>query len=249
MKGLFKIIEEINASDSKVKPTEIYNEGWMTSLLMHYSVIENIPFSTIGIDIDGNFANNNWTSEGLISSPFITAKAKREGYTHPDIAIGDFKVDYSVSGKLNVNEDAKLFGIIEAKMKSPLSNRTSNVKDFNQASRSVACIANNTKNDCVTFFYVVLPITYLNKEKRDGTTIIGIVNHDSILEQIKVRVKTHNNANESDFLNDELLERARKCKIGLISYEQWILAFKDKECYNELNDFYVKCLKYNKIPN
>jgi len=239
MKVIKEIVESM-ISASNVNPTEIYNEGWMTRLLMYYSVKEKLSFK--GID----FTNKYWTSEALISSPFVSAKSKREGYTHPDIAIGNFTVKYTVSGRLMVDENAKMFGIIEAKMKSDLSPGTENAKGFNHASRNVACIAHNTTKECETFFYVVLPKSKRDHKKRDGTTIKDLVNIDTIGEQITDRVKSHNNTNE-DQIDTNLIERVKQCKVEVITYEDWIKAFNDNKIKEELNEFYDKCKIHNKI--
>ena len=246
MKGFYELIQSMITNCAYVNPTEIYNEGWMTRLLMHYSVKEELKFEDIGIEIDTTFRNKHWTSEALISSPFVSAKSKREGYTHPDIAIGDFNVDYCSSGRLEVEKKAKVFGIIEAKMKSPLSKGTTNAKEFNQASRTVACIAHNTTIECKTFFYIVLPESKRDHKKMDGTTIIDLVSRDTIGEQIIERVKSHNTTNQ-DQIDKNLIERVKQCKLGVITYKDWIAAFDNTEIKEELNEFYVKCMKWNKI--
>lgn len=247
MKGLFELINTMSSKNALINPTEIYNEGWMTRLVMYYSVEEGLAYRDIGIEVNGTFNNKNWTSEALISSPFVSAKTKREGYTHPDIAIGDFSVDFSKSGRLIVDDNAKEFGIIEAKLNSPLSKETKNAKDFNQASRSVACISANTNENCTTFFYVVLPKSKSNHQKRDGTTIKDIVDSVYILQQIKSRVKAHNNANKSDLVDNRLLDKVKHCSTGVINYEDWINAFKNSEIRKELNEFYDYCKIFNKI--
>ncbi|MCW5521115.1 hypothetical protein J1N09_14800 [Aureitalea sp. L0-47] len=240
MDAISEIIKTMNNTSSSVNPTEIYNEGWMTRMLMYYSVKEKLKFK--GID----FTNKRWTSEALISSPFVSAKSKREGYTHPDIAIGDFKIDYSVSGKLEM-ANAHEFGIIEAKMKSQLSKETKNAKGFNQASRNVACIAHNTPKECKTFFFVVLPKSNRDRKKRDGTTIKDLVSKDTIERQITQRVKSHNDANQDQQIDDNLIERVKQCKLEVITYEDWIKAFNNIKIKEELNEFYDACRFHNKV--
>lgn len=247
MDAIAEIIKKMSTSSTNVNPTEIYNEGWMTRLLMYYSVKEGIAFIDIGINLNGTFKNIKWTSEALLSSPFVSAKSKREGYTHPDISIGDFSVDYKVSGKIEVNENAEVFGIIEAKMKSPLSKETRNAEDYNQASRSVACIASNTKDNCKTFFYVVLPELKKGHVKRDKTKITDIVNKDFICKQIEERVIAHNKVNTSDTIDIKLIKRVEECKVGVITYEDWIKAFENHKIKKELEEFYEHCKTYNKI--
>ena len=87
MQHLLDIITSIENDLPNINPTQIYNEGWMTRLLMKQSILEKTKLEKFDF---GKF--NNWTSEALISSPFLKAKKCKEGYTHADIAFGDFIV-------------------------------------------------------------------------------------------------------------------------------------------------------------
>jgi hypothetical protein len=74
MQTIIDIIKSIDSDSSNINPTQIYNEGWMTRLLMIQSIKERIIFKGI------NFAEIfHWTSEALISSPFVSTKQNREG--------------------------------------------------------------------------------------------------------------------------------------------------------------------------
>lgn len=241
------ILEIIKSIDSQpnVNPTEIYNEGWMTRLLVYYSIKDNLTFKGISF-----YELANWTSEALISSPFVGAKKKKEGYTHADMALGDFTVDYETDGKINA-KSAKTFGLIEAKMRSGLSIGTTNAPTYDQASRNVACIAENTSDTCITFFYVLAPKSRLDLVHRNGKRMIDIVERKAIKEQINLRIKLHNeqelNTHISTIEQNKIIERVSRCKIDTITYEEWIDAFRGKEAYDTINKFYDSCKKWNKI--
>ena len=245
---IIKIIETIENSDvfTNIKPTEIYNEGWMTRLLVYYSMKEKVKLKEI------EFSNKvNWTSEALLSSPFVGVSNFKEGYTHADIALGNFKVEYKQhgkgSGKIILNENAEVFGVIEAKMGSNLSAFTTNASDYNQASRTVACIAHNTVNDCKTFFYVVLPETKAVKKNRKGISLSDLLNEKKIITQIQNRFKHHNENNDLKLKDSDIISKVQKCVVDIITYEEWIDLFTDKKIKNTLNEFYDKCKKWNNI--
>ena len=242
MIGISEIIRTIESSNANVNPTEIYNEGWMTRLLVYYSIQEKIILKEIDFS-----SIKYWTSEALLSSPFVKVSSMREGYTHTDIALGDFTVDYEKRGQVMVKLDAKQFGVIEAKMKSPLSKRTSNADDYNQASRNIACIAHNTNFDCKTFFYVALPETKLPKKNKDGFSISDFIEKDEIKRQIKDRLSPYI-SNDIDKINDiDILAKVEKCTVGIITYEEWIELFNDTSTKEILNKFYENCKKWNKL--
>ncbi|NME70942.1 hypothetical protein [Flammeovirga aprica] len=217
-----------------VNPTEIYNEGWMTRFLVHYSLQQKIK---IGSLIDFGKIKNA-TSEGLISSPFVKAEINREGYTHADMALGDFSVNYEERGEITVEKNASIFGIIEAKMKSNLSKGTTHAPDYNQASRNIVCIAHNTpREDCDTFFIVVAP------EK--------MIKHHQTKEQLKASVVNSQIENRFEIseldVDEQIMQSVSRCKTAVLSYEEWIEYFKDKDLKDELGAFYKECLKWNRV--
>ena len=237
--SLIKTLEGEHPPHPRMNPTEIYNEGWMTRLLVHYSVQENITIQEIDFK-----ELKNWTSEGLISSPFIKASKLREGYTHADMALGDFEIDFEKRGQINVKKNAKLFGILEAKMKSPLSKGTRHVPQYNQASRNIACIAYNTiGKDTKIFFGVVAPEITLTNHK-----IAEKLHPDNFKKEIRSRFAKHKEKNLTEAESEEAtLAKLESIRTFVLSYEDWIQAFEGKDCYNELSSFYGLCKKWNRI--
>lgn len=232
MQNIIDIITSIDSKLPNVNPTQIYNEGWMTRLLMKHSIEEKIILRGL------NFAEIfNWTSEALISSPFVTADKNREGYTHADIVFGDFSINYIENGKVNLLNDAKIFGIIEAKMGSSLSKDTKNFKDYNQASRSLLCISRNTYDkNCKTFFIVVAPKSKLAKIRKEIDSAI-------IYGQIERRFSDHVDRFESA----KMLSKARECIVMVWSYEEWIEAIQNVDSKKFLSEFFEKTKMWNRI--
>jgi len=242
MNSILQIIKSINSSNPNINPTEIYNAGWMTRLLVYFSVqdkltIKNIDFSEI----------KNWCSEAVISSPFQPRKRGDklgEGFTHADMTIGDFKVDFSTSGEIKLDESAEKFGIIEAKMGSNLSQGTKNAPNYNQASRNLACIAEKIleNNRCKTFFGVVAPRTQLKFHKLNEQT-----DKESMLLQITKRFEMYPEEFRLNKRMNEVLEIAKMTDVWVLSYEEWINSFTKNETKKVLSDFYKKAKKWNKI--
>lgn len=239
MQSIIEIINSIGTPMPNVNPTVFYNEGWITRLLVLSSIQEKIKLGNVDFS-----CINNWTSEALISSPFINAQNHREGYTHADIAVGDFKVDYSKRGKIIVNDDAILFGIIEAKMGSNLSKGTKHVKEYNQACRNLVCIAYNTldKADCKLFFYVVAPESKLEYHKINAQIALNTVK-----QQVDYRFNLHQSETNIYSQKEQIIAKIEKCDIKAISYEGWIDLFKNSTAHNDLQEFYEKAKIWNKI--
>ncbi len=174
------LFESIISTDIKnINPTIVFNEGWMARILMYFSVKRGI--SIMNIDLADC---KNWTSEGLLSSPFLTKKIAREGYTHTDISFGDFKIEYSKRGEIEVSPTGKHFGVIEAKMNSNLSKGTKHFKEYNQGTRNIVCMAKASLSirKINLSFTVLAPEKMIKKHKINEQ--IGI---KTIEDQIKNR--------------------------------------------------------------
>lgn len=238
MEDILEIIKSIDSDHSHLNPTVIYNEGWMTRLLVNNSIRYSIKIK--GLDFG---RMEKWTSEALISSPFIRADFDREGYTHADIVLGDFSVSYETRGEIVILDNAKTFGIIEAKMGSNLSQGTKYALEYNQASRNLACIASQTYNSsCDIFFAVVGPRTILDKHRIDKQ-----IHLQTMIKQIETRFSSYSDAFKKAQNMESIMTKARGCKIFLISYEEWIEKFENGGVKKLLTEFYEKSKKWNRI--
>lgn len=238
MKRILGIIQSINSGKTpKINPTIIFNEGWMTRLLVELSIQRGLKVNKF------DFSQfKNWTSEALISSPFIQAPHTKEGYTHVDIAIGDFIIDYKTRGELQIDSTAENFGIIEAKMRSNLSQATKNASYYNQATRNIVCIAKNTLDiDCKTFFAVAAPKKIIKSYKFDNQIELG-----NVLDQLNIRFSGYDNQFRDLSREKEINNKIKSMTIFTISYEEWIDAFSGKH-KKELESFYKKTLLWNRL--
>ena len=235
------ILSRCSTNVTNLRPTLLYNEGWMTRLLVATSI--NLKIRVQSVDFGGI---QHWYSEGLLSSPFLArhrGDKLAEGFTHTDMAIGDFHVDSSNRGDIKVKGSRGLFGIIEAKMGSQLSPRTKNAPNYNQASRNLACIAFNTlKTKHDIFFAVAAP-----EKKMTEHDIRKLVNPQSMLNQIAERFEAYDKASDVYALKDQVLKRAGQCNCMVISYESWIAEFSCHVIQAQLNEFLHCCYKYNRI--
>ncbi len=236
-----RILNRCHTDNTNICPTIIFNEGWMTRILVEISIDSKLKLPYI------DFAKiRNWYSEGLLSSPFLARKRRdnlAEGYTHADMALGDLLVDSANRGDISVEGSDGIFGVIEAKMASPLSRGTKNAPHYNQASRNVACIAFNTLSTRhAIFFGVVAP-----EKKIEEHGLRVLVESDTLLSQIAQRFDMYNKDSKIYALKDRVLERARSCACFVLSYEAWIGALADYEAYPALAEFKKQCYLFNRI--
>lgn len=247
---LYENILELSNStkDLKINPTIIYNEGWLLRILVSYSMDLELCFK--GLNFKKSY---NWTSEGLLSSPFVDVKAgalknkgeaiRREGYTHVDAAIGDFEIKYNDSARIRLKPIANYFAVIEAKLKSNLSRETSNAKDYNQATRNIICIASNViESKCDSSFIIVAPETTIKKHKIESQ-----IEKETIMMQAKDRFDYYNDEFKKNKKYGLIVDKIRTMNIQLITFEEWIDILPSSETKDKIDKFYKECLKWNKI--
>ncbi len=230
--------EMLKCQITNINPTIIYNEGWMTRILVEYSVEYGISINEL------NFGDiNNWTSEGSLSSPFLKTKIKKERHTRTDIAFGDFDINYEERSEIMV-KNGKIFGVIEAKMGSKLSKGTTNAKNYNQASRNAVCIANNIIDfNCESFFILVAPKSKVKQRKLNMH-----IEKSNILDQVKNRFKGYDNAFLQNHNYLKIIKKIENMKIFIVTYEEWIEKFSNHtELKQDLQEFYNKCKKWNNV--
>ena len=237
--GINKIIDSIDQEQPNLNPTQIYNEGWMTRLLVKFSIEDKLKFK--GIDF---YSIRHWCSEALISSPFLPRERKdllAESHTHADMAVGDFEVNFERNSEIKLKNNPNLFGLVEAKMGSNLGQGVTHAKNYNQASRSLACIAYVTKyTSCKIFFSVVAPEDTLKKYRIDKQ-----IDKEFMMQQIRDRFNQYEEKFKKDKDMDGVLAKANECDVWSASYEVWIDAINDPQLKRALKTFYGKSKKWN----
>jgi hypothetical protein len=129
-----------SASDSSpFPPTLLYNEGWLLRLILDWFAAYELPDHWL------DFARHaRWYSEAYLPSAFAARRRRdplAEASTHADAVIGHFEIGARAKGDLSLRPDATQLVVLEAKLFSRLSVGVKNVATFDQAARSVACIA------------------------------------------------------------------------------------------------------------
>ena len=251
------MLQECDTEKTHFPPTTFFNEGWMIRIMTFISIERSLRLK--GINFNKKMP---WYSEGMLASPYPPAfrgDPLGEGYTHADMALGDFTVEAKNRGEILIKGDTGNFGVIEAKMKSPLSKGTAHAPAYDQASRNLACIAYSArKTQHEIFFAVAAPQIAIKKNKIDS-----IVDKSSMLAKISDRFDRYNNpeltgkgsAKEAAKYaaifqeKDITLERAAGATCTVISYEEWLSELKPLvgSLYQELQNFYELCKTFNHV--
>ena len=155
---MIETIARILSDHSVVLPTETYNEGWLLRITLdwycHRAKSDPKAFFDQGA---------SWFSEGRLSSQFLPrwrGDPLAESHTNADGVIGHF--DIAQRSEIRPRRDARQLLVLEAKLASKLSSGTTKAPGYDQAARSVACLAHIAEAGIaptsLTYgFYVICP--------------------------------------------------------------------------------------------
>ncbi|MHA1907092.1 MAG: hypothetical protein ACW98Y_07345 [Candidatus Thorarchaeota archaeon] len=243
---------EIAHTDDAVFPsTDLYNEGWMLRLVLSIQSegVECFPFTFQ--------PEARWFSEAQIDSPFLPrSRSPRdplaETHTHLDGVIGHIAIRSGTKTGLTLTADSKQFVVTEAKIFSRLSKGITNAKYYDQAARTIACIAweigqsDRSVNDFESLgFYVIAP------EERIAQGIFSSqVKKTSIKEKVNRRFSAYVDDDKKfdelqTWYKDFFIPVLVHIDINCISWESIIDRIDD----TSIRDFYNRCLRYNAPPN
>lgn len=242
------MLELSSTEHTVIPPTLIYNEGWMLRLVLDWFSRHPPTNHPLSIPSDGR-----WYSEALLASPFLPRERGDElgeSYTHAHGVIGHFEIGKHGNGDVSLLPGATHFVVIEAKMFSRLSSEVAHAKYYNQAARTVACIAHVLKEKRrrpedfrLLGFCLIAPQSRIDE---------GIFTHnmslDSIEGIVEKRVYEYNGSKDG-WYHDWFLPTIKVITIKTISWEQVIKEIRavDADTGKELEVFYHLCLTYNRV--
>ena len=224
--------------DSPIRPTEVFNEGWMLRLTLDWMAAEGQPDHPLSFD-----EGARWSSEALLPSSFLArhrGDERAEGWTNADGCVGHFD-QHPPRGDLSLRRDAAQFVVIEAKMFSGLSRGTTRAPDFDQAARNVACMAEvlhraSRAPDAMSSlaFFVTAPQSQI-----DAEIFGGLATKESIRGKVIERVASYSGERD-EWLHEWFEPVLESVRVELLSWESLLVGAPEA-----LAEFYGRCLKYN----
>lgn len=253
---------EYNKDPERFPPTEIYNEGWMLRLVLdalETPGIKEHPLKSLN--------GARWYSEARLTTPFRPRKRgdrMGETLTRADAVIGHFDFRDGTKAGLKLASECSQFVVVEAKMFSPLSSGTKNAQSWNQAARTVACMAEMIRLSKVPLaafteknalgFYLVAPEKQLKKQRKNS--FANYLDRADLTRAFDRRMrpygsdpKTTNAFSEWKSIADGLVDRMIATDtLKALSWEELIKPFEDNDqasvirTGNKLRSFYDLCL-------
>jgi hypothetical protein len=241
------MLEACEAGTAAFPPTELFNEDWLLRIVLDWFARhagDRYPLSPM--------PGARWFSQAWLPSAFLTryrGDRLAEARTHADGVLGHFVIGDPGTAALTLVPQARQFIVLEAKLFARLSAGVRNAPYYDQAARSVACIAETLRRvdrrpeemDELAFI-VLAPQARLDD---------GIFEWDLALDAIrrKVRRRVEDYAGERDAWFREWFEPTwRRLEVRAVSWEDLIdvVAFHSLPDGHIIDSFYGQCLRFNR---
>ena len=243
-----RVLQSASSPDRVFPATTLYNEGWLLWLVLDWFSVQ--PHSSFPLSFN---IGARWFSEGLLRSRFLARSRGdklAEGWTNADGVIGHITVGSETSkANVGIQPEANQLLVVEAKVFSKLSSGVANAKYFDQAARSVACLAEMIRISAskVEDFDSLGLLVLAPECQIEAGVFLGEVNKDSILEKVKRRVREYGESDMDSWFDDWFLPVLERAMVGCISWEDIIGHIKsaDSAFGEDLNEFFSLCLRFN----
>ena len=228
--------------------TALYCEGWLLRLALDWYATHSAPGDSLQMA-----PGVRWFTEAQLRSAFPPLPRGRHGVavgkTMADAVIGHVRVAPTGKGYAAVEPGAKHFMVVEAKLWSRLSPGVRHDQEFDQAARTLSCMAQTLQHDQVPpghlrrlGFVILAPQEQIERRLFDA-----LIDRESIRHQVRRMVDAYR-MKERDWYEewfDPLVERAH---IELLSWEHVLtsIAKRDPEAGREIAAFYEQCVQHSR---
>ena len=246
LKTFLNLISNIDHEKPNFPTTTLYNEGWLLRLIIDWFFTSKITDHPLSFPKDGH-----WFSEARLPSAFLPrfrGDPLAESHTNADGVIGHFMIGSKGKTDLELKPDATHFVVLEAKLYSGLSKGVKHAQYYDQAARSIACIAEvlrRADREPISFsqlgFYVLAP-----SDQIESKTFTSHLDIQSIKDKVNRRISPYKGERDGWF-EDWFTPTLEVIDIRSISWEEVLDVVKenDTKVSHSITNFYSLCLRFN----
>ena len=241
------MLEACEAGQPTFPPTVLFNENWLLRIVIDWFAGHSGDRYPLSL-----WPGARWFSEAWLPSAFLPryrGDKLAESRTHADGVLGHFAIGDPGTAGLSLAPDARQFTVIEGKLYNRLSPGVRNAPSYDQAARTVACVAEvlrRVERDSASvddLAYLILA----PQARIDDGVFAWETSAESIHRKVRRRVEEY--AGERDaWFTDWFEPTLRRIELRCLSWEDVIevVAFHDTESGQFIDSFYGKCLRYNR---
>jgi hypothetical protein len=241
------MLEACEAGQPTFPPTVLFNENWLLRIVIDWFADHSGDRYPLSLR-----PGARWFSEAWLPSAFLPryrGDKLAESRTHADGVLGHFAIGDPGTAGLSLAPDARQFTVIEGKLYNRLSPGVRNAPSYDQAARTVACVAEvlrRVERDPASvddLAYLILA----PQARIDDGVFAWETSAESIHRKVRRRVEEY--AGERDaWFTDWFEPTLGRIELRCLSWEDVIevVAFHDTESGQFIDSFYGKCLRYNR---
>jgi len=241
------MLEACEAGQPTFPPTVLFSENWLLRIVIDWFADhggDRYPLSMM--------PGARWFSEAWLPSAFLPryrGDKLAESRTHADGVIGHFAIGDPGTAGLSLAPDARQFVVLEGKLFNRLSPGVRNAPYYDQAARTVACVAEvlrrveHDPDRVEDLAYIILA----PRARIDDGVFAWETSAESIRRKVRRRVEEY--AGERDaWLSDWFEPTLRRIEVRCLSWEDVIevVAFHNPKSGQFIDSFYGKCLRFNR---
>jgi hypothetical protein len=241
------MLEACEAGNPPFPPNVLFNECWLLRIAIDWFERhggDRYPLSPL--------PGARWFSEAWLPSAFLPrfrSDPLAESRTHADAVIGHFTIGNPGTAGLVLKSDARQLVVIEGKLFNRLSAGVRNAPYYDQAARTVACIAESLRRaerdpaglDDLAFL-IIAPAHRVDDGVFSSDTSI-----DAIRAKVRRRVEEYEGERDAWF-RDWFEPTLARIDVRSLSWEDLIdaIAFNNPEQGQIVDSFYGECLRFNR---
>jgi hypothetical protein len=251
---IYEMLCLANSDNRNFPATIFYNEGWLLRLALDWfsrQAVDNHPLSFE--------PGSRWFSEALLPSQFLARQRSdslAEGWTHADGVIGHVTIGSGALANATLMDGATQLIITEAKLFSPLSPGVTHARDFDQAARNVACIAEVLCRGkrppghlSSLGFFVIAPSEQIERKRVFGSLLTEASINDKVRRRVAGYADSGDGQQKDQWLREWFEPTLARIQIKALAWEEIVqfICAKDVAFGEGLSLFYKECCKFNRV--
>ena len=229
-------------------PTHLFNENWLLRLVIDWFARHPEPGRAPLAPLPGA----TWFAEAWLPSAFLPRSRKdrlAESWTHADGAIGHFTTGNRGWADLVLLPEARQLVVLEGKMFSRLSSGVKNAPWYDQAARTVACMAEvlrRADRHPVEMEELAYLLVAPRRRIEDGV-FADELPRGSILRKVRRRVEDYAGARD-EWFREWFVPTIRRIEVAASAGRTSSRPSPSTtpSAGQELDAFYSKCLHFNR---
>lgn len=245
MKRIHAMLQSCATDSPLFPPTVFYNENWLLRLILDWFSTHPVPNHPLAFP-----EKAQWFAEALLPSAFLARHARdplAESWTHADGVVGNFTIGRAGKADLLLQPHAKHFVVFEAKLLSRLSPGVKHARYFDQAARTVACIAEilrhadrHPSNLPQLGFYILAPWPQI----AEGV-FAKKMSPSSIRQKVERRVREYGGTKDEWYV-DWFEPTLQHIELRTMSWEDLIETISEHDLSSAISieEFYQRCIEF-----